>query len=82
LFHAEEGTLPKEQGLSRRHFLIERLIEQMLLALEYLHDNGIIHRDVKPVNILFRDDNFYLGDFGLAKTVNGSLTGVGTEGGG
>lgn len=71
--------VPKELGPSRRHSLIERLIEQMLLALEYLHNNGIIHRDEKSGNILLQDDNFYLRNFSLVKTVNGSMSKVGTE---
>lgn len=41
----------------------------MVLALEYIHSNAIIHRDVKPENILF-DTNGYvkLTDFGIART--------------
>ena len=39
-------------------------------ALEFAHAQNVIHRDVKPANILFReDDTLVLSDFGLAKRV-------------
>ncbi|GBC61591.1 serine/threonine protein kinase [Desulfonema ishimotonii] len=43
-----------------------RLIIDCLFALEHAHINGILHRDVKPANILLCDFGAKLSDFGLA----------------
>jgi len=58
-----------------------RICREMALALDHAHEKGYMHRDVKPENILFREDNsVVLSDFGVAKTVSSSsrMTHTGT----
>ncbi|MCP3748608.1 serine/threonine-protein kinase [Pseudomonas sp. SBB6] len=56
------GVTP-EQGLS--------YIRQIASALGYAHAQGLVHRDVKPANILFRaDGTAVLSDFGIAKSLD------------
>ena len=45
-----------------------KLFQQLLLAVQYIHDKGILHRDIKPRNIFVNTHlQLKLGDFGLAK---------------
>nr|XP_025868408.1 MAPK/MAK/MRK overlapping kinase [Vulpes vulpes] len=57
----------------RRHPLSEKKIMhymyQLCKSLDHIHRNGIFHRDVKPENILIKQDVLKLGDFGSCRSV-------------
>ena len=47
------------------------IIKEIAKALSYAHNSGFIHRDIKPDNIMFRDDGaVVLVDFGIVKAIN------------
>ncbi|XP_026034732.1 eukaryotic translation initiation factor 2-alpha kinase 1 isoform X4 [Astatotilapia calliptera] len=71
---SERNAKPKEEQISRcpyacidtEHTL--RLLRHILEGVEYIHSNGIMHRDLKPRNIFLHghDCHVRIGDFGLA----------------
>ncbi len=73
------GLMPENGGMAEAEAL--QIMAQIGHALQYAHEHGIIHRDVKPDNVLVTKDRVAkLCDFGLARQAEGdsSLTQTGT----
>ncbi len=57
------GNFPEE--------IVKRYTKQILKGLEYLHFNGVLHRDIKGANILVTNEGqIKLSDFGSAKKLH------------
>ncbi|MBI5348217.1 MAG: serine/threonine protein kinase [Chloroflexi bacterium] len=58
---------------------VSRIFNRLAPALDHAHAKGVIHRDLKPGNILFDQNNDpYLSDFGIAKLTQGSASFTGS----
>lgn len=69
------GTLRDRIKLGLSFDSAIHIIRSIAKALGYAHEKGVIHRDVKPSNIMFRHDGApVLTDFGVARVVAGSNT--------
>ncbi len=64
------GDLAQHRGLVFSPSRALDIVRQLAGGLAVVHDGGLVHRDVKPANILFRDDgSVVLTDFGVAKAI-------------
>ena len=72
-FHMQKnGTFPMD--------VVKLYIAEITLALNYLHSNGIVYRDLKPENVLIDiDGHIKLTDFGLSKLAAETSTFCGTN---
>ncbi|HUG27747.1 MAG TPA: serine/threonine-protein kinase, partial [Gemmatimonadales bacterium] len=90
-------TMPYVEGQSLRHRLEHgplgiseavSVLRDVARALSYAHAHGVVHRDIKPDNVLLATDSATVTDFGIAKAItaarsegaaNRTLTQVGTS---
>ena len=66
---AREGALPVNEAL--------RILRDVVDALAYSHERGVVHRDIKPDNVMLSGRHALVTDFGVAKAVSASTGGRG-----
>ena len=77
-------TMPFVEGESLRHRLsrgplgigeVTGILRDVARALEFAHGHGVVHRDIKPDNVLLAGSSATVTDFGIAKAITAARTG-------
>jgi serine/threonine-protein kinase len=74
-----EGESLRDRLVRERQLPIEealRIAREVARALDYAHRHGVIHRDVKPENILLSDGQALVADFGIARALGEDGAGI------
>jgi serine/threonine-protein kinase len=61
---ARSGELPVQEAA--------KILRDVLSALSYAHEHGVVHRDIKPDNVLLTGNHAVVADFGVAKALSAS----------
>lgn len=78
--YVEGGTLEDLIELGPMNIKkVDKIVRSIASGLDYAHRKGVIHRDIKPGNILIHEGHTLLADFGMVKMVAGDSNLTGTS---